>query len=410
MIDRRHFLLMGASGFFAALVSRAARASRASTAPSPKASAMILLWMNGGPSHLDTWDPKPGHPNGGSTKAIRTSLPGLSVSEHMPGIARVARKLTVIRSMSSKEGNHQRAQYLMHTGYSPTPTLVHPSLGAWTSKKLGAPTSGLPSFVSIGGPSYGAGFLGVSNGPFIVRKAGQPDNVAPATTDDRFSRRQALLADAEARFSRASGSAMVDERRAVYTRAVALMRSRDLGALDPSSEPQRVKAAYGDTDFGRGCLVARRLVSAGVRFVEVVQDGWDTHQNNFERTKNQLGIVDPAVSALVDDLDHRGMLARTLVVWLGDFGRTPRINARDGRDHYPQAWSCALAGGGTRPAVIGATDAGGEHVVGAKHGVPDLFATCATLLGLDPREEVMTPVGRPITVTDGGEPIAAALA
>lgn len=374
---------------------------------------MILLWMNGGPSHLDTWDPKPGHPNGGSTKAIRTSLPGLTVSEHMPGIARIARKLTVIRSMSSREGNHQRAQYLMHTGYAPTPTLVHPSLGAWVSKKLGAPAGGLPSFVSIGGPSYGAGFLGVSNGPFIVRKAGEPDNVTPATSPERFARRQALLDRAESRFARASGSPMVDERRSVYARAAALMGSHDLGALDPDApldaEPQAVKHAYGDTDFGRGCLVARRLVSSGVRFVEVVQDGWDTHQNNFERTKNQLGIVDPAVSALIDDLDRRGLLARTLVVWLGDFGRTPRINARDGRDHYPQAWSCALAGGGTRPGMIGGTDAAGEHVIGAAHGVPDLLATCATLLGLDPHEEVTTPVGRPIAVTDGGQPIAAAI-
>lgn len=400
--------MLGASAFFASLVSRAARAD----APHPaKAKAMILLWMNGGPSHLDTWDPKPGHPNGGPTKAIRTSLPGLSISEHMPNVARVASKLAVIRGMASREGNHQRAQYLMHTGYSPTPTLVHPSLGGWVSRELGAPADGLPSFVSIGGPSFGAGFLGVSNGPFIVRKAGAPpDDVAPATGGDRFARRRALLDQAEARFARRSGSPMVDERRAVYARAASLMASRDLGAFDPSDEPQAVKAAYGDTDFGRGCLVARRLVSSGVRFVEVVQDGWDTHQDNFNRVKKQLDIVDPAVAALIDDLDRHGLLASTLVVWLGDFGRTPRINAREGRDHHPQSWSCALAGGGTRPGVIGATDAGGEKPVGAAYGVPDLLATCATLLGLDPREEVTTPVGRPIKLTDDGRPIAAAMA
>ncbi len=406
-MHRRNFLTLGASAFFSAMLARAARAD---VGPTPKAKAMILVWMNGGPSHLDTWDPKPGHPNGGPTKAIRTALPGLSISEHMPAIARVARKLTVIRSMTSREGNHQRAQYLMHTGYAPTPTLVHPSLGGWVSKKLGAPTNGLPPFVSIGGPSFGAGFLGVSNGPFVVPKAGAPpDDVVPATGAERFARRQALLERAEERFAARSGSSMVAERRAVYARASALMGSADLEAFDATSEPQAVKAAYGDTDFGRGCMVARRLVASGVRFVEVVQDGWDTHQDNFNRVQKQLGIVDPAVAALVDDLDRRGLLATTLVVWLGDFGRSPRINAHDGRDHHPRAWSCMLAGGGTRPGLVGATDAGGENVAGTTYGVADLLATCARVLGLDPHEETMTPVGRPIAVTDGGHPISAAL-
>ena len=188
---------------------------------------------------------------------------------------------------------------------------------------------------------------------------------------------------------------MVAERRAVYARASALMGSADVEAFDATSEPQAVKAAYGDTDFGRGCIVARRLVASGVRFVEVVQDGWDTHQDNFDRVRKQLGIVDPAVAALVDDLDRRGLLATTLVVWLGDFGRSPRINARDGRDHHPRAWSCMLAGG--------------ENVAGTAYGVPDLLATCATVLGLDPHEETATPVGRPIALTDGGRPISAAL-
>ncbi len=405
--------MLGAGGFLGAMVTRFAREARADgaiVARPAKAKAMILLWMNGGPSHLETWDPKPGHLNGGPTKAIRTALAGLSVSENMPHLAAVAQKLTVIRSMSSKEGNHQRAQYLMHTGYSPTPTVTHPSLGGWVSKKLGAPANGLPSFVSLGGPSFGAGFLGVSNGPFVIQKAGaSPDNILPETSGDRFARRRALLDQAEQEFAQRSGSAMVDDRRAVYARAVSLMGSRDLGAFDVDAEPQAVKTEYGDTDFGRGCIVARRLVSSGVRFVEVVQDGWDTHQNNFARTKSQLGIVDPAAAALIKDLDQRGLLASTLVVWLGDFGRTPRINGNEGRDHYPQAWSCALAGGGTRPGLIGSTDAAGEHVSTPNYGVPDLLATCATLMGLDPHEEAMSQVGRPIAITDSGQPIAGAI-
>jgi uncharacterized protein (DUF1501 family) len=408
-MNRRHLLMLGAGGFLGALLSRYARAD---AAPRPaKAKAMILLWMNGGPSHLETWDPKPGHANGGPTKAIKTALRGLDVSEHMPQIASVANKLTVIRSMTSKEGNHQRAQYLMHTGYAPTPTVVHPSLGGWVTKKLGASGNGLPAFVSLGGPSFGAGFLGVGNGPFVVQKAGaMPDNVTPVTQGDRFERRRALLDQAEQRFASSSGSPMVVERQTVTARAVSLMGSKDLAAFDVSQEPAAVKSDYGDSDFGRGCIIARRLVSSGVRFVEVVQDGWDTHQNNFERTKNQWKMVDPAMAALVKDLAAHGMLDSTLVVWLGDFGRTPRINANDGRDHYPQAWSCALAGGGTRPGLLGATDAGGEKAVGATFGVPDLLATCATLLGLDPHEEAMSPIGRPIALTDGGQPIAAAIA
>ena len=400
--------MLGAGGFMGALLSRYARADQA--APQTKAKAMILLWMNGGPSHLESWDPKPGHANGGPTKVIKTSLTGLEISEHMPHLGQVASKLAVLRSMSSKEGNHQRAQYLMHTGYAPTPTIVHPSLGGWVSKKLGGPSNGLPAFVSLGGPSYGAGFLGVANGPFVVQKGGAaPENVTPETAPDRFQRRQQLLERTEQRFADQSGSPMVGDRRAVYARAVSLMGSKDLASFDVDDEPDAVKNAYGDTDFGRGCIVARRLVSSGVRFVEVVQDGWDTHQNNFERTKNQWKIVDPAMAALVSDLDQRGLLASTLIVWLGDFGRTPRINMNEGRDHYPQAWSCVLAGGGTRPGVVGATDAGGEKVVGNPYGVPDLLATCASLLGLDPHEEAMSPVGRPIAITDGGQPIAAAM-
>jgi len=404
-MERRDFLKLGAGGFFGALLSRYALADTPAVAP--KAKAIVLLWMNGGPSHLETWDPKPGHANGGPTKAIRTALPGLSINEHMPHIAAIANKLAVVRCMTSKEGNHQRAQYLMHTGYAPTPTVSHPSLGGWVSKKLGAPSNGLPAFVSLNGPSFGAGFLGVQNGPFVVQKAGTPpENTHPETDDARFSRRQALLAQAEQRFAEQSGSSMVDDRRAVYARASALMRSTDLPTFDATGEPQAVRDAYGDTDFGRGCLVARRLVGAGVRFVEVVQDGWDTHQNNFERTKNQLGIVDPAMAALIKDLDQHSLLRSTLVVWLGDFGRTPRINANDGRDHYPQAWSCALAGAGIKPGVVGATDAGGEKVAGKSFTVPDLLATCATLMGLDPNEEHISPIGRPIAVTDGGRPIA----
>ncbi len=418
-MNRRDLLRAGTASFLGALLARYAGPLPAfadgvapATAATPRAKSVILLWMNGGPSHLDTWDPKPGTATGGPFKAIRTGLTGLSVSEHMPKIAAVANKLTVLR-MTSKEGNHQRAQYLMHTGYAPNPTLVHPALGGWMSKKLGAPSGGLPAFVSLGGPAYGAtgGFLGVQHGPFLVPTVGGiPDNAAPTVDAARFERRRALLEAQDAAFSSEVAGGVVDDRRAVVDASVRLMRSPDLGAFDVSTETAAIRAAYGETAFGKGCLVARRLVERGVRFVEVVLDGWDTHKDNFTKVKSQLGIMDPAVAALLKDLGDRHLLSSTLVLWMGDFGRTPKINANDGRDHWPGAWTAVMAGGGAKPGVLGATDAEGAKCVGKAYTVPDLAATVAKLAGLDPNEEVMTPVGRPMAVTDSGTPIPEAMA
>jgi uncharacterized protein (DUF1501 family) len=313
--------------------------------------------------------------------------------------------------MSSKEGNHPRAQYYVHTGYAPTPTVVHPSLGSWTCARLADANAELPAFVSIGGPSFGGGFLGVQNGPFVLQKAGAPpaDAQLPQAVDRaRFGRRLAALDAMEADFARATGDAKVEGRRQVYAKAVRLMDSPKIDAFDLSGESESTKKAYGDTDFGRGCLVARRLVERGVRFVEVVLDGWDTHQNGFERNKKLMGTLDPAFAALLDDLKARHLLGTTLVGCMGEFGRTPKINANDGRDHWPGAWSAVLAGGGIRGGVVqGATDEDGAKVAGTPTGVPDLLATMAQLLGLDPAHTEMSPVGRPISVTDGGTPIRA---
>ncbi|CAN5562327.1 DUF1501 domain-containing protein [soil metagenome] len=412
-MHRRDLLRAGTAGFLGALLARytdprAALADGTAPQTAAKAKNVILLWMNGGPSHIDTWDPKPGTATGGPFKALKTSTPGLSLSEHMPKIAAQASKLSVLR-MTSKEGNHQRAQYLMHTGYAPNPTLVHPSLGGWCSKKLGAPPGGLPAFVSLGGPAYGAGggFLGVQNGPFLVPNAGGvPENAAPAVDVARFERRRALLEAQDRAFSAEVGGGMVDDRRAVLDASTRLMHSTDLSAFEIATESAALRAAYGDTPFGRGCLVARRLVERGVRFVEVVLDGWDTHTDNFGRVKSQLGIMDPAMGTLVKDLSDRHLLASTLVVWMGDFGRTPKINGNDGRDHWPGASSAVMAGGGTKPGLFGSTDAEGAKCLAKGYTVPDLSATIAKLAGLDPNEEVMTPVGRPIAVTDSGRPIA----
>lgn len=418
-IGRRDLLRFGASSLVGAVLSQwAARAALAGDAPAkagaaPKAKSVILLWMNGGPSHIDTWDPKPGTKTGGPHKAIKTSTPGLSISEHLPQMAALAGKIAVVRGLTSKEGNHQRAQYLLRTGYVPNPTVVHPSMGGWVSKKRGGPANGLPAFVSIGGPSLGAGFLGVQHGPFVLQKAGDPpQNVGfgPEVDDGRFRARAKLLESMERGFAERTGDPKVDGHRAVYDKADRLMHSADLSAFELSSEKPEVKKAFGETDFGRGCLVASRLVAAGVPFVEVSLDGWDTHQDNFTRVKRQLGILDPAMSALVKELERRNLFDSTLVVWMGDFGRTPRINANDGRDHHPAAAAAVLAGAGIkRGVVVGETDAEGAKVVKDAVTVPNLLATVATALGLDPHESLLSPIGRPISVTDNGAPVAALL-
>ncbi|MGC8667243.1 MAG: DUF1501 domain-containing protein [Chthonomonadales bacterium] len=408
-LDRRGFLRLGVGGLLSFLLAQWLDPVPAEAAGKPSAKACILLWMNGGPSHLDTFDPKPGAPTGGPFKSIATSAEGVRICEHLPQVAEQARHLAIIRSMTSREGNHQRAQYLMHTGYAPTGTIQHPSLGAWVSEELGDPASELPNFVSINGPSIGAGFLGVQYGPFVVARAGQPpDNVhlPPDVSPERFRNRSRALDTLERRFNADTGDAKVSGRRAVYAKAIRLMNTPKLRAFDLSEEPAAVKAAYGDTDFGRGCLLARRLVEAGVRFVEVVLDGWDTHQDNFTRTKQLMQTLDPAMASLIKELNERDLLRSTLVLWMGEFGRTPVINANEGRDHWPQVWDAVMAGGGVRGGIAyGQTDENGSRVVDSPVSVPDLFATVAVILGMDPSHTVMTPIGRPIAITDRGQPV-----
>lgn len=378
-------------------------------APS-RAKRVIVLWMNGGPSHIDTWDPKTGK-TAGPHKAIKTSVPGLAISEHMPALARLANKLAVVRGVTSKEGNHQRAKYLLHTGYAPNPTVEHPSIGGWVSKRMGDAGSGLPAFVSLNGDSHDAGFFGAEHGPFIVRDAGaMPADLAPSVESSRFRARQTLLAGMEAEFSSRSGDPKVAGRRDVYGKADRLMFAPSVSAFDIANEPESIRKAFGDSPFGRGCLTAVRLAAAGVRFVEVTLDGWDTHKDNFDRTKRLMSQLDPAMSSLLVELEHRKLLDETLVVWLGDFGRTPRINGDDGRDHHPAASSVVLAGAGIRTGIVhGETDAEGANVVKDAVPVPALVATIAATLGLDPDDTVMSPAGRPISLADHAAPVRALL-
>jgi uncharacterized protein (DUF1501 family) len=410
-LDRRRFLAASAASFFGLLVSEALRTrdAHADTAPAAPATACIVLWLNGGPSHLDTFDPKPGTPSGGPFKAIKTRAPSIQLSQHLPHLAEAADKIALVRGMSSREGSHQRARYLLHTGYAPNPTVVHPALGAWVSSKLGDPNGDIPAFVSIGGPSAAGGILGVQNGPFVVLQPGVvPENAshAPGVGDARFARRKAGLEMLESRFASETGDTKVEGREQVYAKAERLMASPHIQAFDLSDEPAAARAAYGDSDFGRGCMTARRLVESGVKFVEVQLDGWDTHKDNFNRTTALMGQLDPALSALIHDLDQRKLLGKTLLVCLGEFGRTPKINGNEGRDHFPDAWSALLAGGGMRGGYVhGQTNEDGSKVVSGSVTVPNLFATAATQLGLNPDASAMSPIGRPIGVTDNGAPV-----
>jgi hypothetical protein len=403
-LTRRSLLSLGLAAMGAAAVRRSIGEAHAEGPKAAPADAVIVLWMNGGPSHLDTFDPKPGRKVMGPLRAIATSAAGVQISEYLPLLAREAHRLSIVRSMSTKEGSHERAQSLGHTGYTPNPTAAYPSLGAWTSQQLGGKDPELPAYVSLGGPGGDPGFFGAGHAPFVVSSPGEaPDDTDPGVSEARFGRRAKALALLEDGFAARTKSPVVSERRAVYDRAFRLVRSAKLRAFDLSEEPAATVGAYGDTPFGKGCLTARRLVESGVRFVEVTLDGWDTHNDNFGRVKSLCGALDPAMSALLRDLSDRSLLDRTLVLCMGEFGRTPRISGEDGRDHHPAAFSAVLAGGGIRGGtVLGQTDEDGAAVVSDKTRVADLFATMASRLGLDPTHMAQAPNGRPVSLTDGG--------
>jgi Protein of unknown function (DUF1501) len=368
--------------------------------------ALILLWMQGGPSQLETFDPKPGTDNGGPTEAIETSVPGIRIAKGWEKTAQVMKHLALIRSMTNREGEHQRATYQLHTGYVPTGTVRHPSLGCAIAKDRAKVASDLPAAVSIG-PTIGSGFLGVDYEPFVVQNPGElPRNVATPVATGRFNRRLNLLSRLETDFAARGGETAVADHQSLYEKTRKLILSPDVKAFEIAGESAETKALYGNDPFGRGCLLARRLVESGVTFVEVRSNGWDTHDDNFNRVAALSGQVDPAMAALITDLEQRGMLERTLVVWMGEFGRTPRINPRTGRDHYPRAFSVALAGGGVKGGqVIGETTPDGMAIKGDAVAVPDLFCSICKSLAVNPLAENISPLGRPMKIVDGGKPI-----
>ncbi len=419
-IDRRQFVRLGCastglgvSGWLQKLALAAGQAKP------PK--ACIMLWMAGGPSQLETLDPKPGHVNGGPTKSIKSAVPGIELSENLPQLAAQMKDVALIRSMKTREGDHGRATQLMMTGYRPMGgVLEYPVLGSLVAHRLQSGSSQLPGFVSVAPfrfGSLGSGFLGPKYSPLVVSgSSNDPTARANLTVEnldaiglegDKLSQRQYLLGLMRGGTPTTESSF---KHTAVYDAAMRMVETQGEGAFKLDEEPSVLRDAYGRNRFGQGCLLARRLVERGVSFVEVTLDAaangsWDSHVNNATVVKSLCEILDPAWATLITDLRSRQMLDSTLVLWMGEFGRTPKINNSQGRDHFPDAWSVALAGGGVASgSVVGSTTTDGMEVKDRPVSASELFATVLSLVGIDP--DSSNQMGdRPIPLVDGGSPI-----
>jgi len=403
MRSSRRSFLRGMAGL--ALALSGLPRVRAATAPAVR--HVIFLYLAGGPSHIDTFDPKPGTRAGGPFRAIPTAIPGVRFSEHLPRLAERAGKLAVVRNLRTTEGSHERARFLLHTGFSPVPGAALPAFGASLARLRGDPSLALPGFVALGGSAEGAGLHGPEFEPFVVRSvSGAIPFVRPAVPPERLHARLALQRAVNDAYAQ---TAPDPARRAQVAadRALALMESPLLSAFDLAGESP---AAYGTSAVGRRCLIARRLIERGVTCVEVHVDEWDCHKDNFGGHRRLLADLDPAFAALLDDLSARDLLARTLIVCAGEFGRSPSINAEEGRDHHPACFSAVLAGGPlARGRVIGESDRDGDRPRGAALGVPDLLATLFQASGVDPTTRYLLG-DRPITLGNGGRVVPELLA
>lgn len=434
--DRRHFMKHVAAGaavtvpglqFMTGLRAKAAELKK-------KQKSLIVLWMGGGPSTIDLWDMKPGSPNGGEHRPKSTTASGVQITEHLPKVAEQFKNLSIIRSLSSGEGDHARGTYRMNTGNRPSPILEYPSIGSVLSyyqamDAEAARNADIPAFVSLGNVvgtnpltqnQVGGGFLGMKYSPFLVQNPGQPpENVSSPVDEARTVRRAAIFDRLEGGLVQSDGKKPLMDaaqaHREVYEKALSLVVSTrkevfnlekeiDGKAIDPKLKEEYGAAGQGANNFGRSCLLARKLVEAGVACVEITLGGWDNHAGIFNILANQrLPVLDKGMGTLVKDLYQRGRLKDTVIVWMGDFGRTPRINQNGGRDHYPAAWSVVVGGGNIKGGIAyGVTDKDGVSVVDKKVGVHDLYGTIYRGLGIDPTPETNASVrdnlGRPYYV------------
>jgi len=370
---------------------------------------VIYLYMSGGQSHMDTWDPKEGVETAGPTKPITTSADGVRISEYLPLTAKQMHHATVINSLTSTQGAHEQGNYMMHTSYELRGTIRHPAMGAWLNVFQGGGNTTLPNFVYIGNDSRhpGAGFFPAAHSPLYVNNPENGlKNVRSSVPEDRFAKRMQLAADLDQGFRSTFPHRNVKAYAEMYDDAIAMMKSEDLKAFSLNDEAPDVRATYGREAFGQGCLLARRLVERGVRFVEVSLGGWDTHNANFVRVPELCDTLDKGLSALIADLNSRGLLEETLIVLNSEFGRTPDINQNVGRDHYPKAFSGVMFGGGVKGGyVYGRTDKEGREVVENKVKIQDFNASIAFALGLPLDQIIYSPSKRPFTIADKGAPI-----
>ncbi|MGJ8644865.1 MAG: DUF1501 domain-containing protein [Luteolibacter sp.] len=415
---RRQFMTNAARAYlgvhlFPMLGPSIASAAAEGAAKGAKAKHVIYLFMSGGMSHLDTFDPKPANKeNMGPVKTIQ-SVADLELSEYLPNTAKVTDKMCIVNSLSSTQGAHEQGRYMMHTSYSPRGTITHPALGSWVMKLGGKLHPELPGFVTInsGAKAGNGGFFGAkySAAPIGRPNDGLQDSVKPReVTDESFERRLSLADKLNKQFHSRYENTDVKAYEELYRDAIALMNSEDLKAFDLGQEDSATRKMYGDGQFAQGCLLARRLVEHKVRFVEVQLGGWDTHVDNFTSVAGRCKEFDQAYAALLMDLEKRDLLKDTMVVVATEFGRSPEIktNNKDGRDHHPSAFSCVLAGGGVKGGQkYGATDKGGSKVVSGKMSVPDFNATIAYGLGLPHDLVLMSPSKRPFKIADKGSPV-----
>lgn len=377
---------------------------------------VILLWLAGGASQLETWDPKPGRPTGGPFRAIDTNVPGIQISELMPNLAQRQQHTAIIRSLNTRNADHGGGTVLMETGHTPEPGLVYPDMGAVLAKELGRADSRVPDYVSMytsteGRHKGGPGYLGSRYAPMFLDKGMMPENLRllESMNDVDHRERADLRELLSKRFARGRENNALGSHIGAYERVRGLMASEKL--FDISEEPQAMRGRYGPTQFGEQVLVARRLIEAGVPFVKVARAWWDSHGQNFETHLELVSELDHVMSTLIDDLQERGLLESTLVITLGEFGRTPNINGSLGRDHFASAWSASLTGCGVKGGtVFGKSDENGHTVADGEVGAPEFYATVYNALGIDHEKHYMLGA-RPMPLVDSGhEPIKEVLA
>jgi len=393
-----------------------ATAAESTPAGAAKAQSVIYLYMNGAMSHLDTFDPKPGSSSQGETQAGKTKVPGMSISDKFERLSQLTDKLAIVRSLTTTTGAHEQGKYIMHTSFKQINSIRHPALGAWASHILPKKNANLPPNVLVGSAAGhpGAGFLPANIAPVPVSNpnVGLENTESPSyLTDNQFRKRMALARDFDEAFKRRYESREVQAYDETYREAVKLMASSELKVFDIKEEKEDVRARYGENNLGQGCLLARRLVQKGVRFIEVEFGSWDHHQDIFNRVTDMVGKLDTALSALISDLASSGLLNQTLIVLATEFGRTPTINENAGRDHHPGVFSGLLCGAGVRGgAIYGKSDAKGASPDEDAVGVEDFNATIASAMGLPLDKEFFAPNGRPFRICNEGEPIRKLLA